>query len=249
MGGGDPRSTPEGSSSYPDEFKPLASDAVKQIQAMQQALPLVSHAGFQPAGVAGLSPMDQFTINELVSRTPYLPASFESLMQLPEPVGAASQGAVKAGKGSKGAAGALDYLSGFLGRDVRPEPATTEPYQVLTRLPMPETAFPGLTRAALEESRAKMSLLGPGGTPTPTSPFPAFAPAPALPPAAPAAPSITPADVAQIVLRASVPPVTQGYFDQLVAQGVPPDQAAAMATYEAASQANSARQNEGGGGE
>ena len=122
MGGGSGGQKTESKAEYPEEFKPLAESARKQIEALQNALPLVSHAQFQPAGVAGLSPVEQFAIEELVMRTPYLPASFQSLMDLPEPVGAASQGAVRAGQGSKGAAGALDYLSGFLGRDVRPAP-------------------------------------------------------------------------------------------------------------------------------
>lgn len=139
-------------------------------------MPLVSHAQFQPAGVAGLSPSEQFTINELVQRTPFLPASFASLMQLPEAVGAASRGAVDAGRGSKGAAGALDFLSQFLGRDVRPEPATAAPFPAITRQPTPETAFPGLTRATLEGARSSIAtgatplLGGAGGVVIPTQP-------------------------------------------------------------------------------
>lgn len=249
-GGGGGKSTSTTEASYAPEFRPLADSARKEIEALQKVVPLVSHAGFQPAGVAGLSPMDQFTINELVTRTPYLPASFEGLMQLPEPVGAATRGAVKAGEHTNAARGALDYLSQFLGRDVSAPPAVERAaFPTMTRFPMPETAFPGLTRSALEKSRSAMSLLGPGGSPTPTSPFPAFAPAPAAPPAAPAAPGVTLADATNIAYRATVPAASQGYYDLLISQGVPPDQAAAAAINDAASNMNAARQNEGGGSE
>ena len=112
-GGGGGKQTQTSEASYPPEFRDLATSARKQIEALQAALPLVSHAGFQPAGVAGLSPVEQFTINELVMRAPYLPATFASLMELPEPVGAASRGAVRAGEGSRGAAGALEAAAGL----------------------------------------------------------------------------------------------------------------------------------------
>lgn len=193
-GGGGQKTTSE--SKYPPEFAPLADSARKEIEALQRALPLVSHAGFQPAGVAGLSPVEQFTINELVMRTPYLPASFESLMQMPEPVGAASRSAYEAGRGSKGAAGSLDYLSEFLGRDVRPAPASTAPFQVLTRWPTPETAFPGLSAATLEAARPGIAT-----QPTPMiQPIPA---APSLPPPAP----VSQADLTNAIAQ----PVPPGY--------------------------------------
>lgn len=184
-GGGGGKQTQTSEASYPPEFRDLATSARKQIEALQAALPLVSHAGFQPAGVAGLSPVEQFTINELVMRAPYLPATFASLMELPEPVGAASRGAVRAGEGSRGAAGALDYLSDFLGRDVRPSPVVMPAFPTMTRWPVPETAFPGLTRETLEAAR-------PGIATQPVShaqPIPS-APTPPPPPPSPASPTL-----------------------------------------------------------
>jgi len=237
-GGGGSQKT-ESQASYPEEFKPLAVSARKQIEALQQALPLVSHAQFQPAGVAGLSPVEQFAIEELVMRTPYLPVTFESLLQLPEPVGAASQGAVKAGKGSKGAAGALDYLSGFLGRDVRPEaPASTLPFQTLTRLPSPETAFPGLSAGTIETmrpgiARAPVPMAQPNPAPPAVQPLP-----PPMAPPTQAVPAELSNQIAAMQIRAQLSsPTAQHFFDRMVESGMPPEQAAVEAEAVAASYA------------
>ena len=59
-GGGSSASTSE--ASYPAEFRPLATSAVKDIQELQKALPVKGFAGYQPQGVAGLSPLQVYTM-------------------------------------------------------------------------------------------------------------------------------------------------------------------------------------------
>ena len=248
-GGGGGTQTSKSEASYPAEFRPLAESARKQIEALQAALPLVSHAGFQPAGVAGLSPVEQFTINELAMRAPYLPATFASLMELPEPVGAASQGAVRAGQGSRGAAGALDYLSDFLGRDVRPAPAAPLSFPTMTRWPVPETAFPGLSRAALEAARPGIATQPvPYAQPMPSAPSPPPPPVPLPPPPgsgagdAGAARAVAETAVAQM----SLTPYGFQYYEALVARGVAPNDALQLARNEEL-QVNPPNPSPGGG--
>lgn len=60
-GGGTQTST--NVASYPEEFKPLATSARKQIQGLQQALPLVGFAQPNPGQTAGISPFQQATMN------------------------------------------------------------------------------------------------------------------------------------------------------------------------------------------
>lgn len=229
-GGGQSQTTSE--ASYPSEFRPLATSAVNEIQALQKALPLVSHAQFQPAGVAGLSPIEQFTINEMVMRTPYLPASFENLMQLPEPVGIASKNAASAGEQTKSSKGALDYLTSFLGRDVSPAPSATMPMQVMTKLPMPDTAFPGLSRSTLEAARPNIA----------NQPVPMIQPipqAPALPPpvAAPSGPSGPDPAALNAAISAQLAKQQLGWYgqqqyDYFISLGVTPENAFQMARNE-----------------
>src|SRR5687767_4802163 len=64
-GGGSSRTQSASDAKYPEEFKPLASSAVKQIQNMQNALPLQYFAGANPAGVADVSPYQQAAMNML----------------------------------------------------------------------------------------------------------------------------------------------------------------------------------------
>ena len=211
MGGGSGggKQTSESVASYPEEFRPLATSARKEIQALQKALPLVSHAQFQPASVPGLSPVEQFTINELVMRTPYLPESLAGLLELPEPVGVATKGAARAGAPTKASEGALGWLSDYLGRDVRAPQRAPVDFPVMTRLPMPETAFPTLSRATLQAVPPQIAM----------APVPLMTPPPLPPPAGPVIPPeisdlIAQLTAAQPANRVFTPPPGSHFYGQ-----------------------------------
>lgn len=62
MGGGGGQEV-KNTGEYPAEFKPLASGAAKQIQAMQNALPLAGFAVERPGQTAGIAPFQQAAMN------------------------------------------------------------------------------------------------------------------------------------------------------------------------------------------
>ena len=242
-GGGKQASTTE--SSYPPEFRPLAESARKEIESLQQALPLASFAPFQPAGVAGLSPMDQWTM-DLVTRTPDLPAAFEGLMQLPQPVGAAARGAVGAGTQTQASREAMEWIRSFLaGKLTVPEPALAGiPAPAAWSMPAPtqwpvpsaaEMAFPSFAPLARPETAfggqtpSVSSLITqptPYAQPIPSAPAPPPPPAPVPPPPGPApdAAALT-AAISSQVARMSLTPYGFQYYESLIALGATPEQA------------------------
>lgn len=61
MAGGGSQTTTK--AEFPPEFRPLATSAVSQIQALQNAQPLASFGTADPQDVAGISPFQQAALN------------------------------------------------------------------------------------------------------------------------------------------------------------------------------------------
>lgn len=93
------------------ELRPAAKSAGVQIQELQKALPLAQFAAYQPGGVAGLSPLQQFTLNGLLPGTLNAPQGFQPLLDLPGSVGPAAFGAMLAGEPTAGSQYALQTLA------------------------------------------------------------------------------------------------------------------------------------------
>jgi len=122
-GGGTTTSTSE--ASFPAEFRPLATSSVAQIQDAQKALPLVNFTAFQPAGVAGLSPMQQYVLSGLVPSTTQMPAGHQGLLQVPTTSGLAALGAMSAGNRTPESESAVDVLGPRLTRSPWPTASLT----------------------------------------------------------------------------------------------------------------------------
>ena len=91
-------------------------------------------------------------------------------------MGAATKGVARAGAPTKASEGALGWLSDYLGRDLRAPARAPVDFPVMTRLPMPETAFPTLSRATLQAippniAMAPVPLMTPPPMPTPMGPM------------------------------------------------------------------------------
>ncbi|OGB40128.1 MAG: hypothetical protein A2W72_09275 [Burkholderiales bacterium RIFCSPLOWO2_12_67_14] len=202
-GGGSGQSTTTSQASYAPEFRPLAESAVKQIQAMQELLPLISFTGYQPQPTAGLAPMQRFAIENLVPGTllptPGLQASQDTTL----PLGLLGYGAIGAGGPTGAAQSALNTLTARLGQQAAPLPSVAplqEAFGAMLPMPRPmETVFPGMGAAQLSgalpgaTSTAVPLLVAPGGQPTldiTGGPVPALWQPPEVPPT-PAAPPPT----------------------------------------------------------
>ena len=112
MGGGGSRpqsSTTTQSAEYPPEFRPLASSAVGQIQALQNLLPLAQFGATHPMQTAGISPFQQATLNQIpftLSPT----AGLQGLFGLQQPLGNLAQAALGYGGPTPAAQWALSRL-------------------------------------------------------------------------------------------------------------------------------------------
>lgn len=227
MGGGGSQQQSE--ASYPEEFRPLASSAVQRIQALQNMLPVENFAAFQPAGTAGIAPMQQMAMENLIPSTFLMPRGVEGLFALQNPVGWSAYGSAQAGAPTQGAQSALDMLSGRLGSS--PQLRSTAGLeqglvQSLPNVAAPSTAFPGISpqqsfAMAREAANRPVPILGgPGPSGVNTSqPLPASAIPPPFDMMQPG-----PAQV-MAFFRNSLNGAEQGVFDQMVADGLAPEAA------------------------
>lgn len=220
-GSGGGTSTSTSQASYPAEFQPLATSAVKEIQALQKKLPLEGFSAYQPGGVAGLSPLQQFAMQSLLPGTLNAPYGMQGLLDLPGSVGPTAMGAMKTGAPTSGAQSALATLAPRLGNGTGmaggPTLQSADPFYALiaSRLPQPSgaspamTAFPGLTPSttgtpAIPSSMTVPGIGGPnvdvsqGSSLAPTTSPAATIPPPPMPsaPASAAVPGFTPEQTA-----------------------------------------------------
>lgn len=206
-GGGGGKSSSTTEASYPPEFRPLADSARTQIQDLQAALPLAQFATFQPAGTAGVSPLQQFAIEEMIPRTLYAPPGMDGLLELPSVVNAAARGASRSAAPTSGSEDAMAYLRTLIGGHGAPGGVgggggfgygASTPLPTLPTIPSPTrnastspaTVFPGLTHEAIEAARPGIAA---GNTPSVTAPF--VLP----PPAAVKGPAAVPQELAAII--------------------------------------------------
>lgn len=178
MGGGGGRTTTESRAEYPQEFKPLARSAVSQIQALQRSLPLTMFTEYQPAGTAGLSPLQQYAIDELVPATTRPTAGLQGMLATPESVGVAAQGVTGAGEPTQAANAALQTLGTRLAGSAGQLPSLSGLQQAFAQsLPGNYQAevFPGAAPLGPTSGRPTPILGGPGVTsvtPTESGAFP-----------------------------------------------------------------------------
>lgn len=233
MGGGSGGGTTTTStnSSYPEQFRPLAESAVSQIQAMQGLLPLTSFTNWMPGGTAGLGPAAQFGIDQLLPSTLEMGEGTRGLLSLAAPVGQTAMGAL----GASGPTGAENLAmsrllhTGGTGEGLgsrRPDLSALG--SMLPPSFSPETAFPGLTRAAIRDaqpgiSRGEVPNVGGWGPSMTSTTSPSGPGAPPFPTAQP--PNVTDPGM----FRSMLPPSAQGQYTQLVAGGMAPAQAFSQA--------------------
>lgn len=188
----------------------LAESAIPHIQKLQDILPIEEFAPYQPAGVAGLSPLQQFTIQSLLPGTLNAPPGTSGLLDLANSVGPTSIGAMMAGTPTFGARAALETLAPRLdgragnlstGLDAR----SLNPFFALVASQLPRahafpsmTAFPELTPTMRGSPAIPTSMVVPGiGGPNVdvSSGGLSGSSGPVMPPVAPpAAPSPAPVD-------------------------------------------------------
>lgn len=138
--GGGTQSTTN-SATYPDEFKPLATGAGKQILAMQKALPLAQFGKANPAQTAGLAPFQQATMN-LIPQLLAPSWGLETLQNLGQPIGSLANNAIGVGNQTGPFSTALSALAsgGFgTGQQSFPGASPQTPFQMQT---------PNMTQAA-----------------------------------------------------------------------------------------------------
>lgn len=219
-GGGGSKTTSTQSSDYPPEFRPLAKSAVEQIQAMQQQLPLAMFTGYQPAGTAGLAPLQQFAIDNLIPATMRPTAGLQGQAATPGAVSAAAYGATSAGGPTQAENAALATLNNRLAQPAGRLPST-QGLQAYFASQLPgnyniDSAFPGLSPQTINglgdmSSRPTPILGGPGVTsvnPTQPGSFPD-----------PYASLRPPVNQNQSILRLQLSPEEGKLFDGYVAQG------------------------------
>ena len=114
MGGGsDSTTTSTQSAEFPPEFRPLATGAVNQILALQEALPIAGFSGFSPRTIAPLSPLQQQGLS-LVPSLLNPTAGLRSLQQLGAPVAGVAGSALGAGQPTVASQRALAALNSLL---------------------------------------------------------------------------------------------------------------------------------------
>lgn len=244
-GGGDQQSTTSTNTEYPEETKPLFKGAAEQILALQRQLPLASFTGWNPAGVAGMSPAHQFEIDQLLPSAMAPTAGLEGLLALPGAVSHGAAGAVRASAPTGGENAAIAKLFGLAGVDAPTQagPAMPDMSALFAALPQGrsiETIFPGLSQADIEAARPGVSagevpvLAGPMDSITTTQPM-----GPGEPPfELPQPPDLTDPQA----LGDLLPPAARSIYDDLIQQGVPPAVAFSQAMDAALGQASAAGQ-------
>lgn len=226
--GSDTSSKTTTSSEFPPEFRPLAEGAVRQLLELQKVLPIAAFAEFEPAGTAGIAPMQQFAMDQLIPATFRTTEAQQGVFNTQAPVNLTSFGAADAGRSSNAAQSALDSLrnSGRLGGGSVALPGGQLQDAFASFLPPvqnPSTVFPGLTAENIAQffpqaARGSVPVLsGPGptqidpGNPTPEGFFPP--------------PFESGVDTDLIVMKAQLTNAELREFNRLVAGGMPPDQA------------------------
>ena len=162
MGGGSTKS--QQNAEYPPEFRPLAEGAVSQILDMQQRLPVSSFTKYMPAGTAGISPLQEFAINNLVPGTFAPTAGMLSGMEAGGAIGEAARGVAGASGPTQASQSALDTLGRRLAGPVGQLPST-EAYQQWFAQSLPgqrslPTVFGGLSPETVSTEFADMASRG-----------------------------------------------------------------------------------------
>lgn len=189
LGGGGTSSRTTTSSEFPPEFRPLAESAVRQLMDLQTHLPISSFAEYEPAGTAGIAPMQQFAMDQLIPSTFMTTPAQQGVFNTQAPINAASSSVAGAGGPTNAAQSALNALSssGRLGSGAVSLPGGSDMAAFGMNLPpvqAPPTIFPGMSMESLmqgwpQASRGSVPVLGgPGpqyinpGQPTPEGFFP-----------------------------------------------------------------------------
>lgn len=224
MGGGDQESTTSTNTEYPAETKPLFAGATQQILAAQRQLPLVSFTGWNPAGVAGMSPAHQWEIERLLPATTAPTAGLQGLLGLPTAVSHSAAGAVGASAPTGAENAAIAKLLGLAGADTSASgPKAPDMGALLSFLPRGtslDTVFPGVSGEEVAEmapviARGEVPVLaGPMDSITTSEPMDQGEPPFDLP----EPPDLTDPQA----LGDLLPAAARGLYNDLIRQGVPP---------------------------
>ena len=150
--GGGGTSTTQAHAEYPEEFRPLAEAAVKQIIALQGRLPLESFGEAQTARVAGLSPFTQAGMSLVPSLMLRSPAE-QQLGQVPNTLGDLLGQFGPVMQPTNAAQGALGFLGGQIGRNLQLAPSMWQPPRLPQAAPTP-TAFQGFNAPLMPQGGA-----------------------------------------------------------------------------------------------
>jgi hypothetical protein len=162
MGGG--RSTTTSEANFPPEFRPLATSAVQQIQALQDLLPLAEFGQPVARPVAGLAPFTRAGF-ELASMVPFSSAAEQGLLDLSIPIGQLARQSLGAvGEPVAATRAALAMLAPQLGTGpTGPRPTgTTESNPLWVPTPFMPSPFTGLTETP---AQARAFGANPGNVP------------------------------------------------------------------------------------
>jgi hypothetical protein len=230
MGPSDSNTTSTQSAEYPPEFRPAAKSAVEQIQLLQKQLPLAMFTDYQPAGTAGIAPLQRYAMEEMLPGTMRPTAGLQGGLQTPGAVGAAAQGVTAAGNATQAENAALATLGNRLSQSPGQLPSS-QGYQQNMAAQLPgnysiNSVFPGMSDAAIQGVRGLSAaptpvLGGPGVThvnPTQPGTFPdPYA-------------HIRPSGNLQVdLMRQQLSPHQRAAFDRAIQQGTAPQQAFATA--------------------
>ena len=192
----------------------MAASAVEQIQAAQKANPLVRFTDYQPAGVAGLSPYQQFALQQMI------PATLESPEGVSGLLGSADR-VQQATRPANATRTALESLQGRLGGSMQLNRSPLPPgsFQPPATSPGRSLAFPGMQPRGTERFTSGLTDLGANpGTPN------------LMPPQAPLAmPSAPPPDLNPLTSGSKLTPEQQAIFQELVRGGMTPAEAMQLA--------------------
>jgi hypothetical protein len=171
-GGGEGQQTTQNTGTYPEEFKPIARNAAKNILAMQSALPLVGFSQPNPGQTAGLAPFQQAVANFAPS---LLAPSWglQTLQNLGGPISQLAGNAINAGNQTDPYTRAMNAAaSGGFGAGAQSFPGA--PFQNPTALvapsfnqtaPQPTVVGPG-TENLISQLTGSLSSPIPATTPT-----------------------------------------------------------------------------------
>ena len=150
--GGGGTTTTQTHAEYPEEFRPLAEAAVKQIIALQGRLPLENFGEAQLARVAGLSPFTQAGMSLVPSLMMRSPAE-QQLGQVPNTLGDLLRQFGPVMQPTNASQGALRFLGGQIGQNLQLAPSTWRPPRLPQAVPTP-TAFQGFNASLMPQGGA-----------------------------------------------------------------------------------------------